>query len=290
MPEYSTPQTRWAALQSRDPLASNTFVYCVVTTNIYCRPNCPSRLARRANIIFHDTAAEAKADGYRACMRCRPEMNEDERDPQKIAVAKSCNLIKRDAEGGGKRSVKALAKEVGFTESHFCRVFKKITGMTVGDYRSKTYGKQSASSVSSARNESVASLQTPGWPLTPFELDFNADPFHSLDGLTNFEFELDSGSYDFGRSPRPLDCSELDMESTCITTFDSYLFNTEDYAIDNLFNTEDYAIDNLFNTEDYAIDNLFNTKDYATDMTLQEETLLRSLHRLSTERNIPPNR
>jgi methylphosphotriester-DNA--protein-cysteine methyltransferase len=279
MPEYSTPQSRWAALQSRDPLASNTFVYCVTTTNIYCRPNCPSRLARRANIIFHDTAAEAKADGYRACMRCHPEMNEDERDPQKTAVAKSCDLIKRDAEGGRKRSVKALAKEVGFTESHFCRVFKKITGMTVGDYRSNMYGKKSASSASPARNESVASLQTPRGPLTPFELDFNADPFHGQDGLTNFEFELDSGGYDFGRSPCPLDCSEIDTESTCITTFDS-----------NLFNADDYAIDNWFNAEDYAIDNVFNAQDYAMDMALQEETLLRSIHRLSTERNIPQGR
>jgi len=31
--------------------------------------------------------------------------------------------------------VKELAKEVGLTESHFCRIFKKIAGRTVGEYR-----------------------------------------------------------------------------------------------------------------------------------------------------------
>jgi len=60
-----------------------------------------------------------------------------------------CRLIK-DEIGGGcygdvvkdeleverrKWSVKSLAREVGRTESHFCRVFKKMMGMTVGEYK-----------------------------------------------------------------------------------------------------------------------------------------------------------
>jgi methylphosphotriester-DNA--protein-cysteine methyltransferase len=135
MPAFSTNSSRWAALQSRNPLAHDAFIYSVITTKIYCRPTCSSRLARRANITFHITAAEAEADGFRPCKRCHPDSKTTQDDPQKIAVAKACELINKEAEGGGKWNVKALATEVGLTESHFCRVFKKVVGITVGEYR-----------------------------------------------------------------------------------------------------------------------------------------------------------
>ena len=139
MPQFTTSSARWAALQSRNPKAASAFVYCVTTTKIYCRPTCPSRLARRANIVFHDTAAEAAAEGFRACKRCRPELRDGDGDPQKIAVEKACELVRKEQSSRGsehrKWSVKALAAEVGLTESHFCRIFKKVMGITVGEFR-----------------------------------------------------------------------------------------------------------------------------------------------------------
>ncbi len=81
--------------------------------------------------------AEAEAAGFRACKRCLPNAVDSEKDPQVKAVEKACRLI---GEEGGRRtekwSVRALGVEVGLTEGHFCRVFKKVTGMTVGQYRS----------------------------------------------------------------------------------------------------------------------------------------------------------
>jgi AraC-like DNA-binding protein len=87
--------------------------------------------------VFHDTAAEAETEGFRACKRCRPELGYGEGDPQKIAVEKACDLVRKEQDGidARKWSVKALAMEVGLTESHFCRVFRKVMGMTVGEYR-----------------------------------------------------------------------------------------------------------------------------------------------------------
>lgn len=70
---YSTPAARWTALTTRDPAATDTFIYAVRTTKIYCRPDCRARLARRANVLFYDTADQARADGYRACKRCKPD-------------------------------------------------------------------------------------------------------------------------------------------------------------------------------------------------------------------------
>jgi AraC-like DNA-binding protein len=55
-----------------------------------------------------------------------------ERNPQSLAVSKAKKLLTDPATTW---TVKALAKEVGLTESHFCRVFKKVTGMRVSEYR-----------------------------------------------------------------------------------------------------------------------------------------------------------
>jgi AraC-like DNA-binding protein len=87
--------------------------------------------------VFQDTAADAEKEGFRACKRCRPELGDGEGDPQKIAVEKACDLVRKEQDGTDARkwSVKALATEVGLTESHFCRVFRKVMGMTVGEYR-----------------------------------------------------------------------------------------------------------------------------------------------------------
>jgi AraC-like DNA-binding protein len=87
--------------------------------------------------VFHDTAAEAAAEGFRACKRCRPELRDGAGDPQKMAVGKACDLVRKEQSGEVDRkcSVKALATAVGLTESHFCRIFKKVMGMTVGEYR-----------------------------------------------------------------------------------------------------------------------------------------------------------
>ncbi|KAL2444399.1 hypothetical protein ABEF95_016528 [Exophiala dermatitidis] len=70
--QYETPTSRWKALTVRDHLASHAFVYAVLTTKIYCRPDCKARLARRANVVFYDTAKEAEKAGFRACKRCKP--------------------------------------------------------------------------------------------------------------------------------------------------------------------------------------------------------------------------
>ncbi|RFU26698.1 hypothetical protein B7463_g9647, partial [Scytalidium lignicola] len=137
--KFATPSSRWAALQSRNPAAENSFIYSVITTKIYCRPTCPSRLARRANIVFHDSAADAERDGFRPCRRCRPDLKSEE-VPQRKAIEKACQLIRGEEKQGNetkKWTVKALAKEVGLTESHFCRSFKRVMGCTIGEYRTK---------------------------------------------------------------------------------------------------------------------------------------------------------
>lgn len=63
---------RWAAVVTRDRTADDRFVYSVATTGVFCRPSCPSRLARPEHVRFHPTCAGAEQAGYRPCRRCRP--------------------------------------------------------------------------------------------------------------------------------------------------------------------------------------------------------------------------
>src|SRR5688572_24100505 len=65
-------EAAWAAVVGRDRTQDGVFVYAVSSTRIYCRPSCPSRRPRRANVTFYSTAEDAQAAGYRECRRCRP--------------------------------------------------------------------------------------------------------------------------------------------------------------------------------------------------------------------------
>lgn len=63
---------RFAAVAARDKAADGRYWCAVVTTKIYCRPSCPAR-ALRKNIRFVASPEAARAAGFRACKRCRPD-------------------------------------------------------------------------------------------------------------------------------------------------------------------------------------------------------------------------
>ncbi|RRK11354.1 helix-turn-helix domain-containing protein [Lactiplantibacillus garii] len=62
----------WHAIATNDPRADGQFYYGVMSTGIFCRPSCKSRLPLRQNVqIFKTTTAAVRA-GLRPCKRCRP--------------------------------------------------------------------------------------------------------------------------------------------------------------------------------------------------------------------------
>lgn len=132
---YTTEAERWRALTIRDQNADKHFVYGVKSTLCYCRPTCPARLARRANVVFFKTSAQAEAAGFRACKRCKPDLETHE-EPADKAVAKACTLIE---DALAKKDEKALrlqdlAKGVGLTPRYFHKIFKDKTGLTPTEY------------------------------------------------------------------------------------------------------------------------------------------------------------
>jgi AraC family transcriptional regulator, regulatory protein of adaptative response / methylated-DNA-[protein]-cysteine methyltransferase len=127
---FSNDDDRWSAVVHRDPQADGVFYYSVLTTGVYCRPSCQSRLARRDNVAFHMTCEEAEKAGFRSCKRCRP--NEPPlAERRATAVAKACLMIEQAEK---MPSLSALAAAAGMSRFHFHHVFKMVTGVTPKAY------------------------------------------------------------------------------------------------------------------------------------------------------------
>ncbi|KAM0722921.1 hypothetical protein Q7P37_001119 [Cladosporium fusiforme] len=107
---YTTSSARWQATSTRAPASSTAFVYAVRTTRIFCRPTCKARLARRSNVTFYDTAAEAQAAGFRACKRCKP-LLEGEWEPERERIRRVCAVLGEEGKSG--LTLGEMAREAG---------------------------------------------------------------------------------------------------------------------------------------------------------------------------------
>lgn len=119
-------ESAWAKVLQRDQAADGRFVFGVETTGIYCRPSCPARRPARGHVSFFSNAEEARAAGFRPCLRCHP----DYARRDKVAVEKALALL---SHGGGLR-LRDVAEQVGYAPHHFHRLFKRDVGITVAAY------------------------------------------------------------------------------------------------------------------------------------------------------------
>lgn len=131
---YQTSHARWSAVSQRDAGAHCSFIYGVKTTKIYCRPTCTARLARRANVLFYDNIDQARAAGFRACQKCKPDDVAFYGQKEEVAVKAIEILRTKQYDSTMKWGLQELAKQVGVTPSYLCRVFKKTMGTTIGEY------------------------------------------------------------------------------------------------------------------------------------------------------------
>ena len=118
----------YRAMQGRDARFDGWFIVGVTSTGIYCRPSCPARTPRRANVRFFSTAAAAQGAGFRACMRCRPDAapGSPEWDVRSDLVARAMRMI---GDGVVERDgVSGLARRLGYTERHLTRVVQAELG------------------------------------------------------------------------------------------------------------------------------------------------------------------
>ncbi len=121
-------QACYQAIQRRDARFDGRFYTGVLTTGIFCRPSCPARTPREANVKFFSHAAAASTAGFRPCRRCRPELapGHPEWNRRADLVGKALALIEQglvDTEG-----VSGLAGRLGVSERHLRRELKEEVG------------------------------------------------------------------------------------------------------------------------------------------------------------------
>jgi AraC family transcriptional regulator of adaptative response/methylated-DNA-[protein]-cysteine methyltransferase len=123
---------RWAAVEARDASRDGAFVYGVTSTGVYCRPSCASRRPTRANARFFDSPRDAKAAGFRACLRCRPD---DDAARSATAAGVESARAYLDANRDRAVSLAELAKHSGLSASHLQRSFKRVVGVSPKQYQ-----------------------------------------------------------------------------------------------------------------------------------------------------------
>src|SRR5258707_402921 len=117
----------WQAVRSKNSFSDGKFFYGVVTTGVFCRPSCPSRLPLRKNVRFYASPRAAARDGLRPCLRCRP-LATIGQDPGRERIQELCRFIEQHAEE--RLSLTALAEKAGMSPFHFQRCFKAVVGIT----------------------------------------------------------------------------------------------------------------------------------------------------------------
>ncbi|MEM7274363.1 MAG: Ada metal-binding domain-containing protein [Actinomycetota bacterium] len=111
----------YEAIKRRDARFDGRFYTAVTSTGIFCRPSCPARTPRAANVRFYSHAASASEAGFRPCRRCRPELapGDPEWNRRADLTGKALALIEQgvvDTHG-----VAGLAARLGVSERHLRR-------------------------------------------------------------------------------------------------------------------------------------------------------------------------
>jgi AraC family transcriptional regulator of adaptative response/methylated-DNA-[protein]-cysteine methyltransferase len=87
-------------------------------------------MAKRENVRFHRSCADAERAGFRPCKRCKPN-GKSVAEEHAAKVARLCRILE---ESDTVPSLEELAAEAGMTPFHLHRVFKTITGLTPKNY------------------------------------------------------------------------------------------------------------------------------------------------------------
>jgi AraC family transcriptional regulator, regulatory protein of adaptative response / methylated-DNA-[protein]-cysteine methyltransferase len=108
-------------------MSGNAQFYGVRTTGIYCRAGCKSRRPLQRNVRYFATAADARAAGFRACKRCRP----DDAPTIDERIAHACRILDASADP---LTLAELGERVGLSPGHLQRRFTAVFGMSPHRY------------------------------------------------------------------------------------------------------------------------------------------------------------
>lgn len=104
----------------------------VVTTGVYCRPDCSAR-PHPQHVVPFATQAAAEAAGFRACLRCRP-YRVDAGPDGSVGPDLVCEAVRRIVDGAldAGATEDDLARGLGVSARHLRRLFVQHVGTTPG--------------------------------------------------------------------------------------------------------------------------------------------------------------
>ncbi|QDU61001.1 DNA-3-methyladenine glycosylase 2 [Planctomycetes bacterium Pan216] len=121
----------YRAIAARDERFDGVFFVAVTSTGIYCRPICTARTPRQDRCRYFASAAAAEGQGFRPCLKCRPELAPgfapvDAGKRMAHVVANRIESGALDDEG----SLERLAQEVGLGPRQIRRLLKSELGVS----------------------------------------------------------------------------------------------------------------------------------------------------------------
>ncbi len=122
---------RWQIVLTKNSEFDGAFFFGVSSTGIYCKPSCAARRPKRENTTFFASRAEAEIAGFRACLRCRPQM-ENMRSANAELVIQACKLIENRVDE--EISLEFLAAQLNVSPSHLQRTFKQTLGVSPKEF------------------------------------------------------------------------------------------------------------------------------------------------------------
>jgi AraC family transcriptional regulator of adaptative response / DNA-3-methyladenine glycosylase II len=130
----------YLAMKTHDARFDGSFFTAVTSTGIYCRPVCRVKLPRRENCRFFRHAAQAEAEGFRPCLRCRPELapraaSWSTEDASRILALQAARLIDEpDAWAEDGPGAAQIAARLGVSDRHLRRIFEAQFGVSPLQY------------------------------------------------------------------------------------------------------------------------------------------------------------
>src|SRR5688572_13536249 len=130
----------YLVLKARDARFDGRLFVGVTSTRVYCRPICRVRTPKRENCRFFTTPAQAEAQAFRPCLKCRPEIAPGPglpwsvMDASRTLARQAADWLDTQAAGGDSGSLAALASRLGVSDRHLRRIFQAEHGVTPVQY------------------------------------------------------------------------------------------------------------------------------------------------------------
>src|SRR5580693_2297421 len=124
-------ETCYRALVARDTRFDGLFFVGVTSTGIYCRPICTARTVGRSRCRFFSNSALAEREGFRPCLRCRPELAPGHAPVD--AVRRTARAAARRIEAGALNdggSLERLAQDLGLSTRQLRRAVRREFGVS----------------------------------------------------------------------------------------------------------------------------------------------------------------